>query len=150
MREVTYLDSSAIVKRYVREAGSEVVRQCYMRAYAGEVMLAFSAWNLGEVLGAFDKARVDKRLGDDDYRTVKARFLLEVRRMLKLGILTIVPVKLRVLKKCWALVEKYHIYQADAIQVVSATLVNASSFVTGDRRLHEVALAEGLNSTYLG
>jgi predicted nucleic acid-binding protein len=52
-----YLDSSIVVKRYVEEPGSNTVKQVYRRAYAGEVKLVFSLWNVGEVLGAFDRAR---------------------------------------------------------------------------------------------
>ena len=58
MRErIVYLDSSAIVKRYIREPGSDAVRKVYLKAYSGEVILSLSVWNIGEVLGAFDKAR---------------------------------------------------------------------------------------------
>jgi len=55
MREqVVYLDSSTIVKRYIEEPGSSVVRELYFKAYTGEVILSFSVWNIGEVLEAFD------------------------------------------------------------------------------------------------
>ena len=46
--------------------------------------------------------------------------------------------------------ERHHIYEADAVQVASAKHVSASQFLTGDKRLHEMALREGPNSTYLG
>jgi len=48
------------------------------------------------------------------------------------------------------LIEKHHIYEADAIQITSAKYVKSVEFLTGDRRLHEVALKEGLKSRYLG
>ncbi len=43
MKEIViYLDTSAIIKRYIKEPGSNIVRKTYLRAYAGEVILSFS------------------------------------------------------------------------------------------------------------
>lgn len=46
--KVAYLDSSAIVKRYVYETGSEFIRAQYNDAYLGNVLLSFNVWNIGE------------------------------------------------------------------------------------------------------
>lgn len=151
MREtIVYLDSSAIVKRYIKEPGSDIIRNIYLKVYAGEAVISFSIWNIGEVLGVFDRARITGRIDDETYRVVRKRFLLETRRLVKLGPLVIVPLKTRILRNSWDLVEKYHIYEADAVQIASAKHVNASKFLTGDKQLHEIAVNEGLNSVYLG
>jgi len=76
-----YLDSSAIVKRYIEEPESNVVRELYLKAYSGEVLLSFSIWNVREVLGAFDRAKVIGRMDEETYITVRRRFPLETRRM---------------------------------------------------------------------
>jgi len=47
-----YLDSSAIVKRYVLEEGTKKVQETYLEALNGAASLYFSIWNIGEVLGA--------------------------------------------------------------------------------------------------
>lgn len=141
-----YLDSSAIIKRYIKEKNSEKMVELYKRAYQGEVKLAFSLWNIGEVLGVLDKAKRIKRLDKESYELVRARFLSEVLRMKRLGILKVIPVYGSILAESWQLVEKYHIYQADALQILSAKRVNASEFYTADKSLNDVALSEGLNS----
>ncbi|RLE98361.1 MAG: PIN domain nuclease [Thermoprotei archaeon] len=147
--QVAYLDSSAIVKRYIREAGSDIVRRLYLRAYAGEVILSYSTWNIGEVLGAFDKAVRLGRVSSEAYSLARRRFLLETRRMARLGILVLVPVRLRILRACWSLIEKHHIYQADALQIASAKYVDARQFLTADEKLYSIAVEEGLNSIQL-
>ena len=106
--KIVYLDSSAIVKRYVKESGSELVRGYYLKAYSGELKLSYSFWNIGEVLGAFDRARQGHRLDEDSFRIVRERFLLETRRVAKLGIAVIVPVKTRILMEAWKLIEGHH------------------------------------------
>ncbi|AMQ18117.1 type II toxin-antitoxin system VapC family toxin [Thermococcus peptonophilus] len=145
-----YLDSSAILKRYLNEEYSEIVVDIFKSAYRGEVKLTFSFWNIGEVLGIFDKRLRRSTLDPEEYQFLKTAFLAEVKRFTRLGVLEIVPVHSLLLADAWKLVEKYHIYQADALQIVSAKRVNASEFYTADKRLHSAALNEGLNSKLLG
>ncbi|RLG74611.1 MAG: PIN domain nuclease [Thermoprotei archaeon] len=150
MREqIAYLDSSAIVKRYVKEPGSSTVRKLYLKAFSGETVISFSIWNIGEVLGALDKAKNIGRLGGREYMLARKRFLLETRRLAKLGQLLVIPLKTKILKESWKLIEKYHIYEADAIQIATAKHINATQFLTGDRKLHEIAENEKINSIYL-
>ncbi|MCS7112941.1 MAG: type II toxin-antitoxin system VapC family toxin [Nitrososphaerota archaeon] len=148
--EIVYLDTSAIVKRYVDEPGSDVVRGLYRRCYLGELRISFNLWNIGEVLGVIDRARILRRIREEDYVTIKRRFLAETIRLMRLGILLIVGIRRSILKDSWRLIERYRVYQADALQVVSAKNVRAEQFFVADRKLHEVALKEGLNSVYLG
>ncbi|MBS7639276.1 type II toxin-antitoxin system VapC family toxin [Candidatus Bathyarchaeota archaeon] len=144
---IVYLDSSSMVKRYVEEPGTRIVREAYLKAYSGELLIAFSLWNIGEVLGALDRALMRDLLSHEAYTIVKRRLLLETRRLLRLGVLIPVSVRFKLLTESWNLVEKHHIYVADALQIVSARAVNAAQFFTGDRKLHEVASIEGLKST---
>jgi predicted nucleic acid-binding protein len=46
-----YLDSSVTVKRYVGEAGTELVDEIFDRAEQSKLNLSLSAWNIGETLG---------------------------------------------------------------------------------------------------
>lgn len=147
--QVAYLDTSAIIKRYIKEPGSDFVRNTYLKAYSGELVLSYSLWNIGEVLGVFDRARNTGRIDSRTYHTVRKRFLLETRRMLRIGLAVVVPLKARIMMSSWELIEKHHIYEADAIQISSARNVNASKFLTGDEKLHEIAGKEGLESIYL-
>jgi len=143
---VAYLDSSSLVKRYIEEPGSNLVKDIYLKAYSGELTIAFSSWNIGEVLGAFGKAHSRGILGRKNFLLAKNRFLLETRRLVRLGVLRLIPVRFKLLIECWGLLEKHHIYQADALQITSAKAVNATKFFTGDKRVCEVANAEGLET----
>ncbi|MEM0050080.1 MAG: type II toxin-antitoxin system VapC family toxin [Candidatus Bathyarchaeia archaeon] len=148
--KIAYLDTSAIVKRYVDEPGSDIVRDLYKKCYFGELRISFSIWNIGEVLGVINRARVLGRIREEDYVVTKKRFLAETIRLVRLGVLFIVGMRRSILRDSWRLVERYNIYQADALQVASAKSVKAEQFFVADRNLHEVALKEGLNSAYLG
>lgn len=147
--QAVYLDSSAIVKRYIKEPGSDEVRSTFQKAYAGENHVSYSIWNIGEVLVVLDKAKTLGRISPPDYELARKRFLSETRRMTRLTITLLVPVKTMILREAWRLLEKHHIYVADALQLASAQHVNAGEFITADKKLHHTAQTIGLNSTYL-
>ena len=144
-----YLDSSAIVKLYVEEDDTPQMRKVYERALNAETVLAFSVWNIGETLGALDKYLNRGWLGVEEHRRAKRQFLKDLVRLLRLRLVKLVPLRTGLLIKAWDLVEKHHMYQADALQIVSAKAVNALEFYTGDRKLHNAAVEEGLKSHYL-
>jgi predicted nucleic acid-binding protein len=147
---LVYLDTSAIIKRYVRESGSELINEIYEKALSGNVLLSFSVWNIGEVLGVLDKYRRRRWLDDENYLKARVQFLGETLRFIKLRLIKVIPVSTGLLKQSWSLIEKYHIYQADALQLLSAKHVNSDRFYTSDVSLHEIALKEDLKSEYLG
>jgi len=147
---IVYLDSSAIVKRYVLETGSNIVKEVYEKALNGELEVSFSAWNIGEVLGVFDKYLMRKWLREEDYKLARFQFISETLRLVRLKLVKIIPVRTKLLVSSWKLMEKYHVYEADALQIVSAKYANADQFLTGDKRLHEIATEERLNSVCLG
>lgn len=147
---VVYLDSSACIKRYVLEEGSEEARKAYIRAYSGEVTLSMSIWNVGEVLGALDRALRRGRLDASAHSTARSRFLSETLRMWRLGALSLVPVKSSLLAESWRILERRHLYVADALQISTAKHVRAEVLLTGDSRLAEAAEAEGVPSRVLG
>ncbi len=141
-----YLDSSAIAKRYIEEEGSETVNGIYHKALSGELRLAFSAWNVGEVLGVFDKYFRREWLSEEDREKARRQFIGETLRLLRLRILSAIPVKARLLAQTWPLIGRHQIYEADALQLVSARHIKAQSFYTADAHLHEIALKEGIGS----
>lgn len=135
-----------MVKRYIKEPGSGAVKALFLKTYSGETLLSFSIWNIGEVLGALDRAKGTGRIDEEAYITTRRRFLVETRRMTRLGLAIAAPIRTRTLIDAWKLIEKHHIYEADALQIATARQLKAAKFMTGDRHLHEIALEEGLSS----
>jgi len=146
---ITYLDSSAIVKRYILELGSKIVSEVYRKALNGELIISFSTWNIGEVFGIFDKYYKKGWLSKEDYEKVRYQFISETIRLLRLRILRVVPIKTKLLIQTWHMIEKYHVYEAGALQIVSAKYIGAHKLYTGDKQVHEIALKEGIDSIYL-
>lgn len=140
-----YLDSSAIVKRYSREAGTAGIVEVYRSAYGGRSTICFSEWNIGEVLGVLQrKARISSR--PRAYASRKNRLHGEVATLSRLGSLEVAVVGSRTLRDSWPIQERHGLYVADALQIVTARAQACDHFVTGDSNLRAAAGAEGLDA----
>jgi predicted nucleic acid-binding protein len=141
---IVYLDTSAIIKRYLQETGTDLITSLYSKVWLGDLKIAFSFWNIGEVLGVLDRYFRRGWLSREDYELAKLEFLGETLKMLRLRTLKIIPVKTSIITKTWDLIEKYHIYQADALQIVSAREAGAKELYTADQTLCKVGVEEQL------
>lgn len=135
-----FLDTSALVKRYVEEPGSDVVDGVFARAHAGDAVIVVSYWNIGEAAVVFDK--YGRMLGLDAVGVFRT-MLRELRMLSRARGLMLVRVSSRVLRMAVKRVFRYHIYVADAVQLASAERAGAERFLTGDRKLAGLAEKEG-------
>lgn len=144
-----YLDSSVLVKRYVKESGSDSVDMLYHELESDPKLnssIVFSSWNLGEFYGAIDTKR---RRGDiSEQGLIEALSLLsqETKKFVAMKKLRIVPISAKILARSRDLVLKYHIYQADALQIESARQSKAELFISSDKKLIDCARSEELEA----
>ena len=141
-----YLDSSALVKRYLAEEGSEAVDGLFRRAEGLDVRLAFSLWNIGEVLRALARARSAGALTQREVEESAWLFLRETLKFRALGALRIVPVGSDVIGAAIPLLLASRLSQPDAIQIATAVEILADAFVAADARLVREARRDGLKA----
>lgn len=144
MPKKIYLDSSAIVKRYVREKGSDSANLIYSKCDARELSIYFSFWNIGEVLGVLDQYRERHWISHIQHAEAVKMFSGECLRLLMIDALATVPVNSSILGETWKVIEKHHIYEADAIQIVSSMGSDSDYFISSDRSLIDVARKENI------
>ena len=144
--KLVYLDSSSIVKRYIEEKGSKVVDTVYARAEAGDLRFAFSIWNIGEVLGVFDRYTSRELILQEKLKTTLLDFISESTKMVRLGSLQILPMTTKTLIESWLLVMKHHIYEADALQISTSKEANCNLFLSADAKLIQTAQKEDTNA----
>ncbi len=145
-----YFDSSALVKYYIIESGTEWVRNL-IDDRVGEKWantISTSALTWAEVISAFAKRH---RMGDISthlYRALTARFLREAR--LRYGRL---KVNDAVIEAAVELIQCHPLRAYDAVQLATALILNSAliadklpplTFVSADNVLCEAARAEGL------
>ena len=142
-----YLDSSALVKRYVKEPGTEEVDVIFDRVDSGNARLYLSIWNTGEVAGVID--RYDRKSGAD-YQKCIGTFFNDIERYLKSDKVEIINITPLLISTSIEILRKHHIYLADALQIETCKIVGADLLVTGDRGLYNAAIKEGLDAKYVG
>lgn len=140
-----YLDSSAIVKRYVAEPGSSAVDLVFDKGEAGEVYIATSIWNIGEVLGVLNERRRRRWLSEAEFTKALESFASEMVKLLRLRVLEVVPILTPILVESWSLILSEHIYEADALQIQTCVYCDGV-LLSGDKSLVNIASRKGLNA----
>ncbi len=129
----------------MKEKGSPSLDHLFLRAgESQQPRLLFSAWNIGEVLGALDERHQKKLLTDDEFSSAVLNFSDETLRMARQGSTQILPVAAKLLTASWSILQREHIYEADALQIASCQEAGCDLFVSADRRLLEAAKNQGL------
>ena len=141
-----YLDSSALVKRYIQEKGTDSANLIYSKSDAKELSISFSFWNIGEALGVMDQYRRRGWITRQQCNLAVRNLAGECLRLVTIDALDIVPVSSSALSESWSLIEKYHIYQADALQIVSYKRSGADLLLSADGSLLEAAKKENIPS----
>ena len=142
---IYYLDSSAVVKRYVAESGSETMRAICMDA-KNAVFLSELA--LVEVTSAFARRAKGGGIGDAERSSYLDLFIGDCARDYAL-----IPADRRAIDRAVALTQAHALRGYDALQLacalVASDLLRAAGvepvqFLSADDELLEAAAAQGL------
>ncbi len=83
-------------------------------------------------------------LGGTAFASAVANFADEVSLMIRMGSLQVLPVSESVLVESWNILQKEHIYQADALQIATCKSSNCELFISADLDLVKAARNQGL------
>lgn len=126
-----YLDSSVLIKRYLRERGSKTLQT---RFYTGERIFT-SVYSYAEIHTVFGRKYLQKELTQSGYKAVQERFVQD-------WLFSLNPLELdeKTLADLPGLVKRYPLKAADAVHLSSAVWLRhmcrlVPSFVAGDQQL---------------
>ncbi len=131
-----FFDSSAFVKRYVSEAGTEAVLAWCDRA--SEIGLSGIA--LPEIVSAFCRLRREGKINDTQYRQLKSLLLADIEDA------AICDLSPEVLAQSIASLESNVLRGMDAIHVGSAIALKVDVFISADQRQRDAAIRAGLRA----
>jgi len=129
-----FLDTSAFVKRYVSEAGTDAVLEWCDKAT--EIILSGIA--LPEIISAFCRLHREGKITDTQYRQLKSLLLADIEDV---AICDLTPA---VLGLAISSLEKNVLRGMDAIHIGSAIALRADIFISADQRQLDAAARMGL------
>jgi uncharacterized protein len=132
----TFFDSSAFVKRYVEEPGSDEVEAACLAA----TDLGLCVICVPEILSAFNRRLRERGLRQSDYKLMKERLLEDVTDA------TIVDLTPAVIKEAVVMLETSILRAADALPIAAAVAWDAEWFLSADRRQLAAARKAGLRT----
>jgi len=129
-----FFDSSAFVKRYVREEGTDVVLSWCDQA----TELCLSGIALPEIVSAFCRLQRENRLSPLQYRQLKSQLLADI------GDAAICDLTPEVIRHSIIGLEKNVLRGMDAIHLGSALALKVDIFVSADARQCAAVMQAGL------
>ncbi|MEA2075965.1 MAG: type II toxin-antitoxin system VapC family toxin [Euryarchaeota archaeon] len=133
-----YLDTSAFVKRYCEEEGSEIVNEIFESGK--EIVISY--WTLAEATAAIDK-KVTKRQISAEERDFVLSFLLS--DVFDRDI-TFVKITNEFIEAIIEIILTHHISADDALQLFSCIVSLSPIFLASDKALVRAAKREGLKA----
>lgn len=130
----SFLDSSALAKRYIRERGSDKVRGAL--AQASEVAICLIC--PPEILSALCRMRRHGSISAAHYEEAKSALYADIEDM------AICALTVPIVHKAIALIERFPLRTLDALHVACALDWQADLFVSSDRRQLAAASGSGL------
>jgi len=135
-----FFDTSAFVKRYVSETGTESVLALCDKA----TEIGLSGIALPEMISAFCRLRREGKVSGIQYRQLKSLLLADIEDA---AICDLTPL---VLSKAVACLEDNVLRGMDAIHIGSAVTLSADIFVSADIRQINAAVRSGLKVELVG
>ncbi len=130
----------------MKERGSLALDHLFSRADSQKLRVAFSTWNIGEVMGVLNKRYQRRDLTRDEFSLALQNFASDVPRMMRTGSLELLPVSQTILTESLRILLEEHIYQADALQIASCMKSASELFVAAEESLVRAAKKQGLKA----
>ncbi|MGC8764975.1 MAG: type II toxin-antitoxin system VapC family toxin [Brevinematia bacterium] len=127
-----FIDTSSLVKRYIKESGSEELNHVF--DVSSEIFV--SPITKIEFHSAIERRLVDKSLSKEEFQTVLREF--------KLDYLNFEIVKFDAMLELLAIemIRKHRLRTLDSIQLTSAKIKEVDRFITSDEMLYKIAKVE--------
>lgn len=138
---IGYIDSSALVKKYIGEPGSDRVENLFREV----VSVLTSVLTELELVSFAERAKRESKIDSPEYRRIIAAF----ERDFQDGAISVLAIDHDVLRNARRLIRQRRLRVQDAIQLASALSANRLAggeivFICADRSLLEAARLEGL------
>ena len=136
---IYYFDTSAIVKRYHREKGTEKIDEIT----EGEDEIYFSTIGIAETISALRRLKSSKMISKGQYERITGIFFNDMEKRY-----VPIPFDDSNVVKAISLIEKHDLRTLDALHLSAALTIKDTEpiFVSSDRKLLKAAQEEGFTT----
>jgi predicted nucleic acid-binding protein len=131
---LVFFDSSAFVKRYIHESGTDQVLGWCDKA----TEIGLASIILPEIISAFCRLRRESIISEVQYRQLKSLLFADIEDA---ALCDLAPT---VLAQTISALENNKLRAMDAIHIASAVIMKADIFISADKRQCEAAVQAGL------
>jgi len=144
--KLVFLDTSAYLKEFTKEPGSDAISALFESCENGKVQLAISEWAINEGLAAIDRKHRRGEMTIEERNKIIPEVLRKTRSLALTTNFILVPVESAAVSSSARLITERHLSADDSLQLFSALVAEAQSFVSADSRLNDAASSEGIRS----
>lgn len=131
-----YFDSSAYVKLFTQEPGSDIADLLFGLAYDKRVQIYMSYWAINETCAAIDRKHMRTELSNEEYdiisATIHKNLISYAEQDSNVGL---IPLENVILKNSIDVINNYHVSADDALHLYSAFLMKCDYFLCHDLKL---------------
>ena len=140
-----YLDSSAFVKEFGEEIGSQVAHKLFVASEKGKIELVTSQWTIGESIAAIDRKFRRNEITEQQRDEIISTLLGRTANLANKNNLIIVVLDENLVTNSWKYVTSDHISADDALQLLSCIVTRSQAFVASDKYLLQAIKQEGID-----
>lgn len=134
-----YFDTSALIKKYILEKGSDVVDNLFDKA---DIVFLSSISEI-EIFSTFKRLLIEKDINAKEHKFLKSEFETDYQYF------SVINFDEYIAEHAKTVIEKYQLKSLDSIQLGTALLVKdkIDSFIVCDQKLINAAKKEGIDIT---
>lgn len=140
-----YLDSSAFVKEFSEELGSEVAHKLFIACENGKIELATSQWTIGESIAAIDRKFRRNEITEEQRDLIVTSLLGRTAHLANKNYLIIVSLDEKVVTASWKYITSDHLSADDALQLLSFVITDSETFLASDKYLLDAIKQEAVD-----
>lgn len=140
------MDSSAFVKEFSEETGSEIAHRLFSDCEKGRIELVTSHWTIGESIAAVDRKFRKRELTEEQRDTIIVTLIGRTTELANKKHLTIVTLNQNFVTASWKYITSNHLSADDALHLVSYLVTECDIFAASDKYLVAVTKKEGIES----
>ena len=135
MKKTLYFDTSAVVKEFSREIGSDLIDKLTTKAREGIIQIVSSVWAINESIAVIDRKFRKGELNQIEVQTIIATFAERVKSSSETSNFRFAYLDHKIVSESRFLINELHISPDDALHLYTCWSCDCQYFVIHDKKI---------------